>query len=420
MMLMWMFSAVLFGACIALVATAAQPFARAMGRPTRWIWTVAIAVAALWPVLSTIAVLLLPSLGESAARLSSIRIMSGGAALLPDGSVAGMQLATRIILVLWVLATLFLGIRLVRALVLLRRMRDAAERCVVDGVEVLVSNDIGPVTIGLRRHVVLLPRTMLDMEEPLRRLVLRHECEHRSARDPWLLVAASVAVVLFPWNLALWSLARRLRFALEIDCDARVLAAGADPVRYGRLLLLLAQRQRAVSLALTLAPPPSQLERRIIAMRTRLARPRLPQLVLAGMALALGIAGACSAGAPDAPATRALSRAPARPVVVAKNASMYEFQVEAQARQLPGAGALRYPTAMRAAHREGEVLAQFVVDPNGHVDVPTFRVLKSTDPAFTEAVHDALPTLRFAPARVGGKAVRQVVQQPFTFALPRN
>src|SRR5689334_12351849 len=102
MMLTWMFSALLFGACIALVATAAQPFAHAMGRPTRWIWTVAIAVAALWPVLSTIALLLLPSLGESAARLSSIRILSGGAALLPDVSDVGLQRATRIILVLWV------------------------------------------------------------------------------------------------------------------------------------------------------------------------------------------------------------------------------------------------------------------------------------------------------------------------------
>jgi TonB family protein len=420
MMLTWMFSALLFGACVTLVATAAQPFAKAMGRPSRWIWSVALAVAALWPVLSTIALFLLPSLSESATRLSSIRVMSNGAALLPDVSAAAIRLASRVALVLWAIATLFLGVRLGRSLALLRRMRDAADRSVVDGVEVLVSNDSGPATIGLRRHSVLLPRTMLDLEEPLRQLVLRHECEHRAAHDPWLLLAASVAVMLFPWNLALWSIARRLRFALEIDCDARVLAAGADPVRYGRLLLLLAQRQPAVSLALPLATPRSQLERRIIAMRTRLVRPRLPHLFLAGTALVLGIAGACSAGAPDVPATRASSRASGTPVVVAKDTPMYEFQVEAQARQLPGTGSPHYPRAMKEANREGEVLAQFVVDERGNVDVPTFKVLKSTDPAFTEAVHEALPTLRFAPAKVGGRAVRQVVQQPFTFGLARN
>jgi TonB family protein len=419
MMLAWMFSALLFGACVALVAASAQPFARALGRPTRWIWTVALAVAALWPVVATLAVLLLPALGESVARRSAIRIMAEGATRMPDAS-AALQLASRIVLGLWVIATLFLGGRLVRALVTLRQMRDAAERRVVDGIDVLVSNDIGPATIGLRRHVVVLPPTMLDLEEPLRQLVLRHECEHRSARDPWLLLAASVAVVLFPWNLALWSIAHRLRLALEVDCDARVLAAGADPLRYSRLLLLLAQRRRPVPLALTLASPPSQLERRIIAMRTRLARPRPLHLLFAGTALILGIAGACSAGAPDAPGSRVTSRAPAAPVVVAKDAPMHEFQVEAQATQLPGTGTLRYPKAMRDAKREGEVLAQFVVDPNGHVDVSTFKVLKSTDRAFTEAVHDALPTMRFAPAKVGGRAVRQVVEQPFTFALGRS
>ena len=465
MMLTWMLSALLFGACVALTAAAAQPFARALGRPERWIWTVALGFAALWPVVSTISLLLLPSLRDSAARLAAIRVVPDGVEFVADSSAGAVQLAAQVLLGLWVIATLLLGVRLVRSLVALRRMRDAAELRVVDGVEVLVSDDIGPATIGLRRHAVLIPCSVLGLDEPLRQLVLRHECEHREARDPWLLLASHVAVVLFPWNAALWSIAHRLRLALETDCDARVLAAGGDAVRYGRLLLLLAQRQRVVPLALTLAAPPSQLERRILAMRTRLARPRPLHLVISGAVVVLGIAGACSAGAPDATATSVNpSRhatessvqeqatkssvreqttkssvqergAPsgdigAKPIPTRQNPSRRAKESSVQktgaqggdvgAKQIPGVGRLRYPDDMRAANRGGEVYAMFVVDERGFVDTSSFRVSKSTDPAFTAAVRAALPTLRFTPARKNGRAVRQVVEQPFTFALARN
>ena len=87
--------------------------------------------------------------------------------------------------------------------------------------------------------------------------MLGHEREHGAARDPWLLLGAAVAV------------------ALEVDCDARELAAGADPARCGQLLLFFAQRSGAIPLAPMLAAVPSPLERRIIAMHTRLTDPSL-------------------------------------------------------------------------------------------------------------------------------------------------
>ena len=460
MMLTWMLSALLFSTCVALVAASAQPFARAMRWPTRWIWAVALAVATLWPVVATTALLLMPSLRETVTRLAAIRIVPDGAVL--DVAVPGdtTPLIGRAVIVLWTLASAVLCVRLVHALVALRRLRAAAERHTVDGVEVLVTDALGPATIGLRRQAVVVPRAVLDLEEPLRRLLLRHECEHRTARDPWLLLAGSIAVVLIPWNAALWVIAHRLRLALEVDCDARVLASGGDPIRYGRLLLLFAQRQGAVAMALTLATPPSQLERRVIAMRTRLVRPRPLQLAGAGVLIVLGVAGACSAGAPDAPAVarsstsvpaaqsevRASTSAPDTPSAArtpspvpdapsaerkAKAATQpgshtlpagtfYEFQVDQQVRQLPGVGSLRYPPEMRFANREGEVLAQFVVDEQGVADMSTFKTLKSTDPAFADAVRAAVPTMGFKPARVKGRAVKQLVQQPFTFSLARN
>ena len=68
---------------------------------------------------------------------------------------------------------------------------------------------------------------------------------------------------------------------------------------------------------------------------------------------------------------------------------------------------------------EGEVLAQFVVDATGHPETSTFKVLRSSDELFSNAVRSALGGLRFKPAEVGGRAVKQVVQMPFVFSLSR-
>ncbi len=101
----------------------------------------------------------------------------------------------------------------------------------------------------------------------------------------------------------------------------------------------------------------------------------------------------------------------------AKGGIYFEFQVDKKVSQVPFAGTLRYPGELRAAHTEGEVLVQFVVDTAGHLEPGTFKVLKSSHPLFTQAVQDALPTMRFIPAEAGGEKVRQLMQQPFTFSL---
>src|SRR6476469_196425 len=98
----------------------------------------------------------------------------------------------------------------------------------------------------------------------------------------------------------------------------------------------------------------------------------------------------------------------------------FEFQVEKQVQQIPGTGNLRYPDMLRSANVEGEVLAQFVVDADGRYEPGSFKVLKSSHELFTQAVKNALPNMRFYPAEVGGKKVKQLVQQPFTFSLSKG
>jgi protein TonB len=83
----------------------------------------------------------------------------------------------------------------------------------------------------------------------------------------------------------------------------------------------------------------------------------------------------------------------------------------------PGSPPPRYPIALRAAGIEGSVEMRFVVDTLGRVEPGSATVLVSTDPRFTAAVEEALPRLRFTPARHGGRAVRMLVQMPFRFEI---
>ena len=93
----------------------------------------------------------------------------------------------------------------------------------------------------------------------------------------------------------------------------------------------------------------------------------------------------------------------------------FEFQVTSTARQV-GGNAPVYPPSLVAAHVGGRVLVQFVVDTDGRPDIGTFKVLMSSNPLFADAVREALPSMRYEPATVDGRRVRQLVQQPFNFA----
>jgi hypothetical protein len=104
----------------------------------------------------------------------------------------------------------------------------------------------------------------------------------------------------------------------------------------------------------------------------------------------------------------------ARPVPTEQ--AYFEFQVTTPVRQLSGKPPV-YPPALLESHIDGRVLAQFVVDTSGIPDMRTFKILESTGGLFSAAVRDAVPGLRFVPAKLEGRRVRQVVQQPFNFAV---
>jgi protein TonB len=121
-----------------------------------------------------------------------------------------------------------------------------------------------------------------------------------------------------------------------------------------------------------------------------------------------GVAGGTSKGVEGAP--------PAP--IVDNNQTYFEFQVEKPVVQLNQV-APTYPGMLQSQGVSGQVIAQFVVDTEGRVDVSTFKVIESSHDLFTAAVRNALPRMRFAPAEVGGRKVKQLVQQPFVFNISK-
>lgn len=99
----------------------------------------------------------------------------------------------------------------------------------------------------------------------------------------------------------------------------------------------------------------------------------------------------------------------------------FEFQVETPVKPLGKAfGFAPYPVELREQNIEGDVLVQFVVDTLGRAEMETFRVLRATHPGFVMTVRQSVTDLRFKPARLDDRPVRQLVQQPFEFRLQRG
>jgi periplasmic protein TonB len=105
--------------------------------------------------------------------------------------------------------------------------------------------------------------------------------------------------------------------------------------------------------------------------------------------------------------------------VVQSDQPYFEFQVEKPVVPAPGSTSPRYPDMLRQAGVEGEVLAQFVVDTTGRAEAGSLKILKSSHDLFIQSVKNALPQMKFIPAEVGGRKVKQLVQQPFTFSISK-
>jgi bla regulator protein BlaR1 len=171
---------------------------------------------------------------------------------------------------LWVATTTTLLVLYAAAWLRLSLLANRWPRETSDATPIVVADDVGPAVLGIRRPRIVLPRWLMQAPVAVRSAVIAHELEHIAARDQASIVAAQLVTILLPWNLPLWWFVRRLRAAIEVDCDARVLRRGVDAAHYADVLLTVGQRGTTSPFVGTaLIEPITQLEWRIRTMLTK-------------------------------------------------------------------------------------------------------------------------------------------------------
>lgn len=94
-----------------------------------------------------------------------------------------------------------------------------------------------------------------------------------------------------------------------------------------------------------------------------------------------------------------------------------EIEVDSAVVRDPSSVGPAFPRELLLAKIEGVTRVQFIVDSTGKVEVTSLVILDSTRPEFTQAVRDVLPRMKFQPARIGKRAVAQLVEQGFAFRI---
>ena len=304
----WMAYALVIASLVSVAALIAERIAILRRLQSRWIWVAALLLSLALPMLvawnaarpseRAAALLALAADGRPPVYEESPIAWVGG-----DSPIVTRRIpADTWLLAGWsalsaiALATLSMG-----WIQLTRRLLSAVDGN-VDGESVAVTHDIGPAVIGIMRPRIVIPRWLLQQDAATQQIALAHEREHVRAHDIRVLGGALLIAMLLPWNLPIWWQLRRLRFAIEVDCDARVLRGGQSRSTYSAVLLSVATRLVPLRAAAAgLSESGSSLEKRIRIMHAPLrARWRLLAAFLGTCSVAM-IAVAANVAAPPVP-----------------------------------------------------------------------------------------------------------------------
>lgn len=327
----WMAYALLVGGLIAVAAHALEGVCRLAARPARWVWAAAllltVGLVALAPRraaepglrMAMVSVVHASEAVDAPRPTLTARVIAGvrdargevvGA--VERGLAAAARLAPapleRGLSVLWFSLSIGALALIFTVHARMRRARLGWPLADLHGARVRLAPDAGPAVVGLARPEIVVPRWLLLRSTAEQRMVIAHEVEHVRARDPLLLTAACVAAALIAWHPAVWWMLSRLRLAVELDCDERIMRTGVTPHSYGALLIELAGHCSSGMRigAPALADGSSHLKRRLLAMTPR--RPKFARATggaLMACSLAL-FALACDAKLPTSAEVNAM------------------------------------------------------------------------------------------------------------------
>ena len=166
-----------------------------------------------------------------------------------------------------------------------------------------------PMTWGVVRPTLLVPRDSAKWADWQCRDILLHELAHVERRDCATQLVAHITCAMYWFNPLAWIAAARMRVERELACDDRVISAGSRASDYASNLLDVARSLRAPSMtsqtAIAMARP-SQLSGRLLAVldnrrnRRTVTRRLAAGTSFAAMVVALPIASLTPASAASA------------------------------------------------------------------------------------------------------------------------
>ena len=319
-MLAWMFYAIMVSLLLSVGAFLAERAARLKQAGTRWVWITAIVASLVLPTLMSSVTFEVPDvLGDQvsskivALRQTTTLTLSPAVWITGEPEPRSWRVADETIRRLWLGVSIAMLLALFASGIQLAVRKRRWRRETVAGIPVYLTADVGPAVVGLLRPSIALPKWVANASSQHQTSVLAHEQSHLDARDPQLFTFALALLVFMPWNLPLWWQLRRLRYAIEIDCDARVLRAGVDPAHYGETLIVVGERQSAyIGAVAAMSESKSFLEERIEHMIRKPVRwRRLGAATLASVSIAL-TAVAAQVSPPNAGAPAPVAGTPAK------------------------------------------------------------------------------------------------------------
>ena len=395
-MLSWMLYAIVVSLLMGLAALALERSSQIRQRPTRWLWATCMVASLAIPFIPTRASVQIPETAHADRATSSENLtppqttaIEASRFTLPLISADQTPLSEGVSTLLdwtWRTASMTFALVILASTAHLSWRRRRWDRDQMAGTAVYISEDCGPAVVGFLRPHIVVPRWLTKSSPGEQELVIAHERSHLGAYDTQLLTIAVCLLACMPWNPMLWWQLRRLRLAIEIDCDARVLSLGYPVAGYSETLISVGERQSA-SYAMAMASYGSKsfLEQRIHNMlRKKTRHARVSALVLAGLGVGLAV---CAAEV-----------APPKLDSVGKTSNQ-QTSVDPQLLQAKGKSdvqALRSQILQMQAESIADKLAQFIKESQSQVGWIT--QLPSTAGTNDQRRFDALRLLRQVPA----------------------
>ena len=274
-MLAWMIYVIVVTLFLSMAAWLAEQASRRRRSASRWIWISAIVASLILPSLIASVSIQIPDLFKPTALSAPLVLRDTTSLHLPPMMAELGQLTTThdrstrtdALPLLWIGLSLIVAVALAANTGLLHRRKRQWRQHPLLGTTVWVAPDAGPAVVGLFRPRIVVPAWLMESSSAHQQMAMAHEQSHIQARDPQVLAIALGLLLIMPWNVPLWWQLRRLRRAMEVDCDARVVRGGRDIKTYCETLMEVGQSQSThIGAVAAMSESRSFLEQRIKIM----------------------------------------------------------------------------------------------------------------------------------------------------------